>query len=1218
MSFEDHSNPFVGLRPFESDESLLFFGRKEQTIELLQCLHLNHFVAIVGGSGCGKSSLVKAGLIPKLKGGYLIFDSDIWNIISMRPGLSSIYNLATSIFKEFYLDNNDPKEIAAFARQIREGGADVIINKIISISEGNKFNVLLFVDQFEEIFHLLDKNNLQYRDEAVDFVNILLELTQQTRVSLYVTTTLRSDYIGDCSQFYGLPDAMNKSQYLVPRLNRIQLKNVIEGPIKLYGVSIDQGLSSKLLNEIFSIQDELPLLQHALMRLWDFNKNTGVPHNLNIEDYDSIGGIKNALSKHAEEALIGMTDNELLITKQIFQALTSVDQYGRKIKQRRKLSDLIKITGSSRETILAIVDRFIENKRSFLIKYFIEEENDIVIDISHESLIRQWDKLSKWAEEESENSRIYLRLTESAKLYSENKKDLTSGNELTQFRLWYDQKLPTKAWSIIYNDDYEKSINYLKESQNESIRLKKRKKRFLRVQQLLVLIGLIVLVIMIIQLGNNVKINRINKNLNDLKESFRLSLLAKDWESKDPSIALRLAEEAIHFQNAGSTDSMIAAQGNEIFWNNIFYKTLIKDKNLGSKALFSPDGKFILTNSLDSILRLWTKDGKMFKEFDRHAPAITSFIAWSPKGDYIVCSYLNNKVVIWDINDNSKIELKHPPMPVTALSISKSSDTIILGSGYGILSFYNKTGQPIKTNFTHISQVFSIEDSNSAMGNTTIKTLNKSILTSSSINAIEISQDGSLLVYGCQDGDINLINFKTGKSRQILPPSKKSITALAMSPDMNTIAIGSNDNIIRLLNLKSNILTEYKGHISSITSIAFSPDGNTFISGSTDKTCILWSTSSPIILDHLMGHTASIRSVSYSYDGRSILTGSDDKSVKLWELRNDLFRDFKDIKYDSSNDVHAVSLSKNSKWIATGSLDGKIRIYGVDGKINKTLDGHSGQIYSISFSPDSKWILAGFKDSIAIMWNIVENYQKTKFIGHSSAVNSVTFSSTGDTILTGSSDHTAKIWRKDGSEIPLKMKHKKEVTAVAFSPSGDSVLTGSSDRIVRLWDLTNNMKMTEFKGHTSPIYSVAYSPDGKYFLSGALNRAFLWSMSDTSVFQSSFPDISGRVLSVAFSPDSKSVLIASNANIALWSVEGPKLIKEFRGHTDYVNSVAFSISGDSIVSGSNDGVAKLWNAKYFWLTDNQKLYYFLKNRQIDTLSEEKKIEFKIRNQKSIK
>jgi energy-coupling factor transporter ATP-binding protein EcfA2 len=480
----DSTNPYVGLRPFEVDESILFFGRNDQTMELLQRLHQHHFVAVVGSSGSGKSSLLRAGLIPSLKAGYLVNDSDHWFISIMKPGQSPLYNLAESLLLQLNPVAGSA-DVAGFVQQIKEEGADVILNLLAPVRKEKNINFFLLVDQFEEIFRFaMEQKDVAKKDEAIDFVNIMLELSQQNQLPFYVVMTMRSDFIGDCVQFNGLAEAMNQSQYLVPRINRVQLKAVIEGPAKLFGCSTNPALTSKLLNELGKVKDELPLLQHALMRIWEFEMNVNKSGEIDLDDYESIGGIDKALCIHADEALTGVSEKDLLLTKKIFQSLTAIDESGRKIRRPVLLSQLKELTGATEDEILHIVDLFIKDRRSFLILNKAGDTGDKVIDISHESLIRQWNTLGEWVDEEGESAANYLQLLKAANLYKQNKKDLLSGSELQLAHSWYLSFNPSEIWADRYKKGFEESIAYLNDSVAERSRLllvEKARKRKLQV-----------------------------------------------------------------------------------------------------------------------------------------------------------------------------------------------------------------------------------------------------------------------------------------------------------------------------------------------------------------------------------------------------------------------------------------------------------------------------------------------------------------------------------------------------------------------------------------------------------------------------------------------------------------------------------------------------------------------------------------------------------------
>ncbi|SRX73673.1 nSTAND1 domain-containing NTPase [Aequorivita antarctica] len=528
----DNPNPYVGLRPFDIDEGLLFFGRAQQTLELLQQLHLHHFVAVVGSSGSGKSSLLRAGLIPLLKAGYLVQNSDHWLVAIMKPGQNPLYNLSESLLLQINA-NVDEQEVEALVQEVKEKGVTAILELIEPIKKEKNINFFLLVDQFEELFRfVMDQNNNERKDEAIDFVNIMLELSQQTITAFYVIITMRSDFIGDCTQFFGLPEAMNKSQYLVPRLNRTQLKTVIEGPAKLYGGTVNQSLTSILLNDLGKIKDELPLLQHALMRMWDYKTSNSKSDELSLEDYESIGGIENALSNHADEALAGMDDKERHLTKKIFQALTIIDENGRKTRRPVLLSQLVSITGATEKEVLHSIEQFIKDKRAFLI--ISKSGNDKVIDISHESLIRQWKTLNVWVDEEAEAAYYYLNLADAWQLHQQQKKDFLTGSELQLALEWRDTFKPEAPWANRYKEGFTECIDYLNRSEQEHNRILALEKD--RRQKKRTMMGAIMGLLVVMLIGASVGIYFLDKSKIDLKKRTEEKLIAYDSLNKQQKI----------------------------------------------------------------------------------------------------------------------------------------------------------------------------------------------------------------------------------------------------------------------------------------------------------------------------------------------------------------------------------------------------------------------------------------------------------------------------------------------------------------------------------------------------------------------------------------------------------------------------------------------------------------------------------------------------------
>ena len=462
--------PYVGLRPFQADESLIFFGREKQTLELLQRLHYHNFVAVVGTSGCGKSSLIRAGLIPALKGGYLVEESDAWCISKMKPGGTPLYNLAESINEQVQILDTESVALSHedLVKKIEEDGVDAIIDLIKPLRASKHINFFLLIDQFEELFDFAKKEPVSaHKNEAAGLINLMLDLSNQSEIPFYVVMTMRSDFIGDCAEYYRLPEALNESQYLVPRLTRSQLRQVIEGPAKLSQLNFDSALTSKLLNEVGKFQDELPVLQHALLRMWQNEVNNDKDGEIDFKDYDAIGGLNQALSQDANKAFHSLTAKDQEIAENIFKTLTTVDASGRKIRKRTELKELINVCNTTRSDFDRIINVFIENDRSFII-YYADKELRQIVDISHESLIRQWDTLGNWVNEESKNVDFYKELVNARKEYESGSRSLLDTIAIKRIKKNFEEFKPNKAWASKVDDDFNATMGFIKKSRRKS------------------------------------------------------------------------------------------------------------------------------------------------------------------------------------------------------------------------------------------------------------------------------------------------------------------------------------------------------------------------------------------------------------------------------------------------------------------------------------------------------------------------------------------------------------------------------------------------------------------------------------------------------------------------------------------------------------------------------------------------------------------------------
>lgn len=447
-----NSNPYPGLRPFRTAEAHLFFGREGQAEELISRLMDTRFLGVLGNSGSGKSSLVRAGLIPALHAGKKqarIYD---WKIVICRPGNSPLENLAAALAGARLRSTDRHRlepEVARLLAQLGDSSFGLLE------AEGPadpQQKTLLIVDQFEELFRFA-------RDiapgPAAQFVDLLITAVQQPDAQVHVVITMRSEFLGECVHYRGLPEIINQGQYLVPRLTNENLRRAIAGPLAVVGAPVEGALVNRLLRELGDDMDQLPLLQHALMRTYQHWQRSGGGRPIGHEDYDATGGIKKALGQHADEHYEAMDEQGRNITRLLFQRLTdsSGDKGGRRPTRMDEIYGLTAALPATRAAVDAVIEQLRQVDTSFLMPPpGVSLEDDNMLDIAHESLIRNWARLADWAAAEADNARLYQRLQQATDDHRQDENQgWIMGALLERLRKWQSDNHFNGCWAARYH-----------------------------------------------------------------------------------------------------------------------------------------------------------------------------------------------------------------------------------------------------------------------------------------------------------------------------------------------------------------------------------------------------------------------------------------------------------------------------------------------------------------------------------------------------------------------------------------------------------------------------------------------------------------------------------------------------------------------------------------------------------------------------------------------
>ena len=462
-------NPFPGLRPFSQKEDYLFFGREQQVAELVTLLRKQRFLAVTGTSGSGKSSLVRAGLLPELQGGMMKQVGSDWETLVLRPGGAPLQHLAEALAEASLEDPEDPRVIGELLATLSHSGLGLV--EAVRQSEIEpETNVLIVVDQFEEIFRF-QRSGATNEEQAVSFVNLLLEAGAQRDVPIFVIITMRSDYLGDCTEFRGLTEAVNEGEYLIPRLTRDQIRSCIEGPIKVGGGQISFSLVQELLNSLGSEQDQLPVLQHALMRTFDYwQEDESAGDALELQHYLDVGGMEEALSRHADEVFASLDEAHQQVAESVFKAITERGVDNRGIRRPTRLDLLTQIAGAELEQVVTVVEAYRHPGVTFLMPPSdVPLSPETVVDISHESLMRVWRRLEDWVDDEAQSARIYRRLSETAELHRQDKAGLYRDPDLQIALSWRDATSPTANWAVRYARGFDQAMKFLEQSEQSAL-----------------------------------------------------------------------------------------------------------------------------------------------------------------------------------------------------------------------------------------------------------------------------------------------------------------------------------------------------------------------------------------------------------------------------------------------------------------------------------------------------------------------------------------------------------------------------------------------------------------------------------------------------------------------------------------------------------------------------------------------------------------------------
>ena len=1047
-------NPFPGLRPFGVEESHLFFGREGQSDEVLTKLAENRFAAILGASGSGKSSFMYCGLVPSLVGGFMTEAGSNWRVVVARPGGGPIDNLAEALLvkdKEYTdLSEEDKLIKKTIIGTVLRSSSLGLVEVVKQLKAETGQNILVVIDQFEELFRFRKlEAATSDMDESSAFVNLLLEAIHQYDEPIYVTLTMRSDFIGECAKFPDLTQMINDSHYLIPQMTRDQKRMAVEGPVAVGGGKIAPRLTQQLLNDVGDNPDQLPILQHALMRTWaNWVDTRKVGELMDLRHYNAIGTLREALSQHANEAYDSLSKREKEIAEVMFKSLTERGNENQGIRRPTKLSTIANIAGVTEDEVARVVGKFREPGRSLLMPpYGVQLESDTVIDISHESLMRIWDRLKRWLDEESKAAEMYLKLSEAAERFQEGKASLWKMPDLQLAINWREENRPTLVWGQRYNPAFERTMVFLETSEKAHV-TEQKNKEFLQKRQVkrmritAVVLGFAALVCIFLVVLSQIK----------SAEAERASIEAQenaDKAAESAKLAQERAAEAVIAQELADVKAQEALDASK----------LAEEQRLNAEASAE--------NARLAAIKAQKAEAQALDEKQAADEAREDAVQAQKDAEAAKLRA-----------ENLRMQSVAQSMAIKADGIPNDAElkAVVAKQAYDYFQQYGDPNKPyngdiyagIYSGLTGVLGDYTVIDNgerdHADNGDSVLNQYHGHLPFTNqygqekivAVKSVVFSEDGERMYSAGSDGRLLMWDMTNNQRtyKEIFNQSQVS-RVVSISPNERYLALGTSDDNIMVIDLKNLNIEPIKvtGHVGgTIFDLVFLDDNNTFISTGADNRILIHTLKSGSKAVEIA--QARAKALALSPNNKTIAAGTEDGEVIIIDLEDEEYgarNIYRKANKDEPNPVHGLHFSHSGKFLAFGDEHGDVFIWDLDARRRwgPKLTGFESPISDVHFSPNDSLLVATSRDKTARMWHI-----------------------TPDNIY----------------DLPTVFRdHDDWVLTVDFHPSGDRFATGSADGIIRLFDvlphnyasqicglIQYNMSDTEWRQYVGDPEEIAY------------------------------------------------------------------------------------------------------------------------------------------------
>lgn len=1155
-------NPYKGLRSFQEADAEDFFGRDAMVQHLLERLNSvennapsngntpgeGRFLAVVGPSGSGKSSLVKAGLIPTLRRGGLP-GSENWFLIDFVPGTHPMEELEAALLR---VAINPPESLLG---QLNEGERGLLRAVRRSLPSDETIELVLVIDQFEEVFTLATDEELRAR-----FLDSLVAAVLDPRTRLRVVITLRADFTGQPLQYLDFGELLRQGTEFVLPMSADELEQAIAGPAQRANLILEPGLVERIVSEVSDQPGTLPLLQHALNEL--FERREG--RRLTLAAYESSGGVFGALGQRAKELYSSLDKRGKELTRQVFLRLITLgdgvgDGSSSPDTRRRVLKSELEALadpGSHQRSILSdVLDSF---GRYRLLTF----DRDPVtrgptVEVAHEALLREWSRLNQWLDSCRNDISTQRLLGVAAEEWVQSGMDpgfLLRGSRLDQFSGWAEET------SMLLTGEEQAFLD---------ANLRARRAR---------------------QAAEEARRQRELETAREAEEQAKLATarelaMAADLNLEvDPerSILLALQSLKITYTPEAEGSLRVALQTSRV------RLTIPAQQTAVCSVAYSPDGSRLTSASWDGTWKAWdaaTGQELLSIEITKGDPYECAELAFSPRGDQLAVGIPDGRLKIWDPN-TGKLQrtFRGHTSWFNKVAFSPDGSTLASANTDGTVRVWDlAAGEPR----------FTLEAKSTTVGNDSY---------------LAFVPGSSYLIIVESHSKSRFIDLVSGETLVSLPP-RLLWGAIVISPDGNLLASGYNEiggvKVFDLQALLENTtdqpLFSLGGHGSAAHSRAFSSDGRLLATGGYDSTTKVWAVSSEggQELMTLRGHKGAILNVSFSPDDKSLATAGGDGTIKVWDIIPEGSRELL-TRVSHENHIWALAYSPDGTIFASASLDGTARIWRAEsGQLLHTLSGHGGEFHGISFSPDGTRLATSGEDNTVRIWDVSRGQELRTLTGHEAGENNyhiaslipgvlaVAYSPDGKLLASVGEDGTARIWDPESGELMHTLiihPQRHGGCNLAFSPDGARLATVTDlhgpgpelGALLKVWEV-ETWQETLCVDLPDRGRGLDFSPDGAQLVTTGFGGYVI--VSDPITGRRLFSLTSGEsdeIRDSAFSPDGSRLITSSPVGARLWDKNTRVELFTLTGHKRTVTAVAYNPDGTRIATASLDGVVRIY------------------------------------------